>query len=178
MPYYYVFNQQLRRMGMKKSLTALVVLMGMAGLALAQPYGMGPGMGAGPGMGPCNPQVMPCGPGMGARGMRGGQQPGKQAWLDTDGDGRISLEEHNAFAEQRFARFDTDGDGTVTRDEFTQRSAERFKQMDVNGDGFITSDERRGMRQQFRQQRGYGRQQPGPAGAQPAAEPAIAPAAE
>lgn len=138
---------------MKKSIVTLAILMGATGLALAQPYGMG--MGPGAGMGPCNPQVAPCGPGMGRGGM-GPNRQGKMRWVDADGDGRISLDEHNAMAAKRFAQYDTDGDGKVTLDEFVQRSTERFKQVDANGDGFITPDERRAMRQKYRAQRGGG----------------------
>jgi Ca2+-binding EF-hand superfamily protein len=41
--------------------------------------------------------------------------------LDTNGDGKITLAEFSAPADQMFARLDTNKDGVVTRDELTAR---------------------------------------------------------
>lgn len=66
--------------------------------------------------------------------------------------GRMGRGGHGAFGERLFARFDTDGDGRVSLDEWQaghqalpvcdpQRAEERFKLLDTNGDGFLTPDE-------------------------------------
>ena len=47
--------------------------------------------------------------------------------------------ERVAFASKRFfRRFDADGDGKVTKDEFNRFAKERFADLDVDGDGRIT----------------------------------------
>ena len=47
--------------------------------------------------------------------------------------------ERVAFASKRFfRRFDADGDGKVTKDEFNRFAKERFSNLDVDGDGKIT----------------------------------------
>jgi Ca2+-binding EF-hand superfamily protein len=47
--------------------------------------------------------------------------------------------ERVAFASKRFYRqFDGDGDGKVTREEFNRFAKERFAGLDVDGDGRIT----------------------------------------
>lgn len=74
--------------------------------------------------------------------------------MDSNGDGKISQAEHEAFhqerVEARFKWLDSDGDGNVSKQEFLnshqERKMERFKAMDQNGDGFITQDERRAMK--------------------------------
>jgi hypothetical protein len=136
---------------MKIQLISTMALAAMAGLALAQPPGMG--MGPGAGMGPCNGQAA-YGPGAGGR-MGGPRHARMLKQVDTDGDGRVSQAEHDAMAAKRFGRFDTNGDGNVTRDEFVARSAARFKQVDANGDGYITQDERRAMRSKYAGKRGW-----------------------
>lgn len=45
------------------------------------------------------------------------------------------------WAERLGRRFDLDGDSRVTREEFDQRAAERFSWWDLNDDGKITPDE-------------------------------------
>lgn len=64
--------------------------------------------------------------------------------------GPVSLEDHRAMAEKRFARMDANGDGSISKDEFMALSDERFKAMDTNGDGVVTPDERRAMRKHFK----------------------------
>jgi len=47
--------------------------------------------------------------------------------------------ERVAFASKRFfRRFDADSDGKVTKDEFNRFAKERFSNLDVDGDGRIT----------------------------------------
>ena len=47
--------------------------------------------------------------------------------------------ERVAFASKRFfRRFDADGDGKVTKDEFNRFAKERFANLDVDGDDKIT----------------------------------------
>jgi Ca2+-binding EF-hand superfamily protein len=83
--------------------------------------------------------------------------------MDTNGDGRISPDEHSATAARMFDRMDANGDGKVTAaemDAFKQKvladkgvkpkrdekkaemsSAEKIKTIDTNGDGVLTADE-------------------------------------
>lgn len=63
--------------------------------------------------------------------------------------GPVSLADHKAMAEKRFARMDANGDGTISKEEFMALSEKRFKSMDLNQDGVITPDERRAMRKHF-----------------------------
>ena len=63
--------------------------------------------------------------------------------------GPLTLADHQAVAEKRFARMDANGDGTITKDEFMALSNKRFERMDLNKDGAITPDERRAMRKKF-----------------------------
>ncbi|MEM1019295.1 MAG: hypothetical protein ACFBZ9_13065 [Sphingomonadales bacterium] len=63
---------------------------------------------------------------------KGGRGAAMLDRVDTDQDGSISLAEHNAAQEARFAALDGDGDGSVTEDEFKAQIAERrakFKEM-------------------------------------------------
>jgi len=42
------------------------------------------------------------------------------AWfskIDTDGDGKISKEEHDTFSDNMFTQMDTNGDGFISKDE-------------------------------------------------------------
>lgn len=82
--------------------------------------------------------------------------------MDTNGDGKISAEEHAAGARAMFQEMDTNGDGKVSpaeMDAYHARteamstkpekagkameltSAEKIKVMDTNGDGMLSADE-------------------------------------
>ncbi|MBZ9796617.1 EF-hand domain-containing protein [Mesorhizobium sp. ES1-4] len=69
---------------------------------------------------------------------------------DTDGDGKISLLEWEAFQAKRnvkgdpaksFARVDSNHDGFIDRAELDALFAKRFARLDTNGDGVLTADE-------------------------------------
>jgi hypothetical protein len=69
---------------------------------------------------------------------------------DTDGDGKISLLEWEAFQAKRnakgdpaksFARMDSNHDGFIDRAELDAFFAKRFARLDKNGDGILTADE-------------------------------------
>lgn len=51
------------------------------------------------------------------RGMKAMKHGPKLAWLDKDGDGKVSEAEHAEAAVQRFTRADANGDGVVTLEE-------------------------------------------------------------
>ena len=75
--------------------------------------------------------------------------------MDTDGDGRISPDEHAAAASRMFEKMDANGDGKVTAAEtaahlrLTGKKAEKgemsavdkIKMMDTNADGVLSADE-------------------------------------
>ncbi|TGQ65077.1 MAG: acid-shock protein [Mesorhizobium sp.] len=72
---------------------------------------------------------------------------------DTDGDGKISLLEWEAFQAKRkvkgdpaksFARIDSNHDGFIDKAELDAFFAKRFARLDKNGDGVLTADERPG----------------------------------
>lgn len=71
--------------------------------------------------------------------------------LDTDGDGRITLEEMRNSGAARFASADTDGDGFLTLEELQaaatgrvqERSARMFDRLDANDDGRLSAEEMR-----------------------------------
>jgi Ca2+-binding EF-hand superfamily protein len=96
--------------------------------------------------------------------------------MDTNGDGKISRDEHAAGAKAMFETMDTNGDGKVTAAEMEAAhskmddrgagkedairaekgeknelsSAEKIKMIDTNGDGAISADEHAaGSRQMF-----------------------------
>jgi len=48
--------------------------------------------------------------------------------MDSNGDGVISVEEHEAFAAARFAEMDANGDGKLTRDEIRQQRQKYYNQ--------------------------------------------------
>jgi len=54
--------------------------------------------------------------------------------MDTDQDGKITLEEMKSVAIERFSRRDVDGDGTVSREDRKARRAS-------DGDGVVTKEE-------------------------------------
>ncbi|WP_032901493.1 EF-hand domain-containing protein [Mesorhizobium ciceri] len=69
---------------------------------------------------------------------------------DTDGDGKISLLEWEAFQAKRnvkgdaaksFARIDSNHDGFIDRAELNAFFAKRFARLDKNADGILTADE-------------------------------------
>jgi hypothetical protein len=69
---------------------------------------------------------------------------------DTDGDGKISLLEWEAFQAKRnikgdpvksFARLDSNHDGFIDRAELDAFFAKRFARLDKNSDGVLTADE-------------------------------------
>ncbi|ESZ00241.1 acid-shock protein [Mesorhizobium sp. LNHC209A00] len=69
---------------------------------------------------------------------------------DTDGDGKISLLEWEAFQAKRnvkgdpaksFARVDSNHDGFIDRAELDAFFAKRFARLDKNGDGILMGDE-------------------------------------
>ena len=77
--------------------------------------------------------------------------------MDTNGDGKISADEHAAHAQQMFTRMDTNGDGKVTAAEMTafhqakmggkkdakadMTAADKIKEMDTDGDGTLSATE-------------------------------------
>jgi Ca2+-binding EF-hand superfamily protein len=81
--------------------------------------------------------------------------------MDTNGDGKISADEHAAGAKMMFDKMDADHDGKVTVTEMDAAhekanathekiearrpeklsSAEKIKMMDTNGDGALSADE-------------------------------------
>ncbi|CAN7147981.1 EF-hand domain-containing protein [Mesorhizobium sp. LjRoot246] len=69
---------------------------------------------------------------------------------DTDGDGKVSLLEWEAFQAKRnvkgdaaksFARIDSNRDGFIDRAELDAFFAKRFARLDKNADGILTADE-------------------------------------
>ena len=72
--------------------------------------------------------------------------------MDTDGDGKLSVEEHAEGAGRMFAAMDTDGNGSVTVSEMDaaqaklhgdarKSSADKIKAIDTNSDGMLSRDE-------------------------------------
>lgn len=76
--------------------------------------------------------------------------------MDSNGDGKISAEEHAAGAKAMFEKMDADHDGTVTAAEMTaahekmagqkaeaseMSAADKIKVIDTNGDGKLTAEE-------------------------------------
>jgi Ca2+-binding EF-hand superfamily protein len=79
----------------------------------------------------------------------------KFAAMDTNGDGKISADEHAAGAKRMFDAMDADHDGKVTAAEMTaahdkmgakpmandMSATDKIKAIDTDGDGVITADE-------------------------------------
>ncbi|WP_058835875.1 hypothetical protein [Luteimonas abyssi] len=77
------------------------------------------------------------------------------ALMDTDGDGRVSLAEYQAWMLYAFDRMDVNGDGrldpheqpgggrgrVITREAYRAQMAERFNRQDANGDGYLDARE-------------------------------------
>ena len=74
--------------------------------------------------------------------------------IDSDGDGRVSLDEYLAWMGYAFERMDADGDGVlsatelpgnrgrpITREHHQATLAARFRRQDLDGDGFLDARE-------------------------------------
>jgi len=74
--------------------------------------------------------------------------------MDTDGDGRVSLDEYLAWMSYAFDAMDADGDGVlnaaeqpggkgkpITRDRHQAMLSARFHRQDLDGDGFLGARE-------------------------------------
>jgi len=75
--------------------------------------------------------------------------PGSMQWddeyftkIDTDKDGRISLEEYEVFMNDAFSKLDKDKNGSLTRAETADKlTEEQFSFLDKNKDNRIELDE-------------------------------------
>lgn len=61
---------------------------------------------------------------------------------DTNGDGKVTLDEALAAAKARFDKRDKNKDGVLTKDELGERGQRLFAKADTNNDGKITAAER------------------------------------
>jgi Ca2+-binding EF-hand superfamily protein len=74
--------------------------------------------------------------------------------MDSDGDGRVSLAEYQAWMGYAFSAMDRNGDGVLSADELPggrgkpithaahlQQLAQRFARQDANGDGWLSARE-------------------------------------
>jgi len=74
--------------------------------------------------------------------------------MDSDGDGRVSLQEYLAWMSYAFDQRDLDGDGVlsanelpggrgkpVTRAQHIATLTDRFRKQDANGDGYLSAKE-------------------------------------
>lgn len=74
--------------------------------------------------------------------------------MDTDGDGRVSVEEYVQWMMYAFERMDRNGDGVlsadelpggkgapITREQQRQTLMQRFHKQDANGDGYLSAKE-------------------------------------
>jgi len=89
-------------------------------------------------------------------GGKGGGADHQFQMMDSDGDGKISRDEHSAGAKKMFETMDADKDGKVTAKEMEaahrqvtgteakksdMSAADKIKMIDTNGDGVISSEE-------------------------------------
>ena len=67
------------------------------------------------------------------------------ARMDTDGDEQLSLRElrNDRTWLSRFTWFDSNGNGRISIDEYEAKGMARFSMLDTNGDGSITLAELR-----------------------------------
>lgn len=79
---------------------------------------------------------------------RGAGPPPRFSDIDTDADGRVSLEEFKAFGAQRrpgarrFKAIDADGNGTISAEEAGRTPmGKAFERADANNDGVVTREE-------------------------------------
>lgn len=83
------------------------------------------------------------------------RQAERFARMDTDGDGRLSVDElHAGLLRERAERMhkwlDRDGDGFVSAEELAATQNKRFAKMDANGDGVLDKDEMRSSRRHMK----------------------------
>jgi Ca2+-binding EF-hand superfamily protein len=83
------------------------------------------------------------------------RQAERFARMDTDGDGRLSVDElHAGLQRERSERMhkwlDRDGDGFVSAEELAAMQNKRFAKMDANGDGVLDKDEMRSSRRDMK----------------------------
>lgn len=89
----------------------------------------------------------------GKHGYGHGQRPAFED-VDTNGDGKITKDEMQARADDRFGEADSDGDGAISRDEMIAKAMARVEKrvdrmmdrMDADGDGEVTQAEMQQMR--------------------------------
>ncbi|HET9959425.1 MAG TPA: hypothetical protein VFQ61_33270 [Polyangiaceae bacterium] len=72
-----------------------------------------------------------------------GHGPEGRAKLDTNSDGKITLDEMRTAAKERFGRIDADKNGVLSKEELQKRGRARMmlERADTNGDGQITTAE-------------------------------------
>ena len=118
-------------------------------------YGHGPGM-----MGDYGPGMMEgFGPGaMMGPGMFAGHED-----FDTNGDGRVTLEEMRQGMDNLLSDYDADGDGSLSLEEFEalhdammrEHMVDRFQFLDDDGDGLVTIEEMHEPARMFDRMRRY-----------------------
>lgn len=68
----------------------------------------------------------------------GGGHGGGKRHMDTNQDGKITLDEALAGAKARFAKVDANKDGSITKDEAKGPFAHKLEKKDTNQDGKLT----------------------------------------